>query len=529
MKIALKFSGVFLLLILSLLIPNLSVNGEDIDALINNAKTRLKAGDAQKSAEMLNHILTTMKAEIRNHPRHAETWYYFSVALNKLGRKSLAEKAFARAKKLKQMQAEKKVEEQNKSEAEKQETAASENSKQPKEPEKTEATELVDSPAGNAYSLKSLKNDEAQSVYRKGAAYLEQGQYQAAADLFLKANEIEPGNLELLEKTSSVLDQIGGSYYQKAQKIYEQLEKHPKAKLTAKQKAAAARANIFSGKPDLNKAQTILAELLKENDKNVEAVILSAQLDTERKRYKPAIEKFNRAIKLDKNSMPAYLGLGNCYLKMENFDKAIEVLSQARSIWPDSFRPLVALGKAYLKNDNLGFALQMFNTAFAINEKDFEVNLGLLEIFARSNDPRASLHLENCEKIVKGDPRVEYWKAVFLELDEKILQAKKAYTWLAMYDDEAGYRSRVRLGQLYSGKGHLTFPGNLLIKNRPHYTANYRALENYKLAFIYYQEVIDKKPDIEEAQEIKIWLDENELKISEAMQFDSLIQSHFRQ
>jgi hypothetical protein len=98
-----------------------------------------------------------------------------------------------------------------------------------------------------------------------------------------------------------------------------------------------------------------------------------------------------------------------------------------------------------------------------------------------------------------------------------------------MYDDEAGYRSRVRLGQLYSGKGHLTFPGNLLIKNRPHYIANYRALENYKLAFIYYQEVIDKKPDIEEAQEIKIWLDENELKISEAMQFDSLIQSHFRQ
>ena len=89
------------------------VSGDDLESLINKAKDTLKSGDAKKSAEMLNHILTGMKKEIRNHPRHAETWYYFSVALDRLGRKELSQKALDRAKKLKQMQSEKKVEASN--------------------------------------------------------------------------------------------------------------------------------------------------------------------------------------------------------------------------------------------------------------------------------------------------------------------------------------------------------------------------------------------------------------------------------
>lgn len=510
-------------LFLSLICLNISLPASDLDSMINKAKATLKSGDVKKSAEMLNHILTDLKAEIRNHPRHAETWYYFSVALDKMGRKALAGKALDRARKLKQMQAEKKVEAQNQ---------AAEISKNEATPDKVPANETTDENtdkpvANSAYSLSSIKDKAAQEFYRKGAAYLEQGQLQAAADLFVKACEIEKGNFELLEKTCDTLDQIGGSYYVRAQKYYAELAKHNK--MTAGQKAAQARANIFSSKPDIKKAEAILAELLSEDAKNVEAIVLSAQADTETQKYKPAIEKFEKAIKLDKNNMPAYLGLGHCYLKMSQLDKAIATLSQARDIWPDSFKPLVALGNAYLKNENLGSALQMFNTAFSINENDFEVNLGLLEIFVRSNDPRASLHLEICEKFFKGDPRVEFWKATFMELDEKILQAKKAYTWLAMYDDATGIKARVRLGQLYAGKGHLYFPGNTLVKNRPIYQNSYLSLANYRLAFNYYQEALDKDPNLKEAQEIKVWLNENEERISESFRFDALIQSHFRQ
>lgn len=522
------FSGRIFLIIIILAMPFACVT-KDINTLISEAKARLKAGETHKSAEMLNNILTTMKSEIRNHPRHAETWYLFSVSLDKLGKKDLAVKALSRAKKIKQMQAE------NDLKAKKTENQTQE----PEQPGSVKiadtekvavpASKTQDAPTGNAYSLSSIKNEVAQNFYRKGAAHLEQGQLQAAADQFLKANEMESGNIELLEKTSEVLDQIGGNYYLKAQKIYSDLARLKGDKTSLKEKIGQARANILSSKPNLKVAEKILSEVLKKNDKNVEAIVLAAQVDSENGKYKLAIKKFEKAIKLDKLSILAYLGLGDCYVKMKDFDKAIKVLNQARGMWPDSFKPLVALGNAYLKNENLGSALQMFNSAFTINQESFEVNLGLLEIFARNNDARAAQHLEICEKIYNGDPRVEYWKAIFLELDEKLLQAKKTYTWLAMYDDEISIKAKIRLGQLYAGEGHKSFPGDLLVKNRPHYAENYRRLENYKLAFRYFQEVMDKNPDTKEVTAIKFWLNENEERIEEATQFESLIQSLFRQ
>ncbi|GAB4277716.1 MAG: hypothetical protein Kow0029_20620 [Candidatus Rifleibacteriota bacterium] len=503
---------------------------DDIDSMINQAKETLKAGNSKKAAEILNHLLVSLKTELRNHPRHAEVWYYFSIALDRLGKKELSEKALKRAKDLKSQMPHKQVEEKNESDRK-----AKENSTPDKPPASDDQTSITtfasneNEPADNVYTLKSLKNEKAKLAYRKGAAYLEQGQLQAAADQFLKAVELEGDNVELLAKTCEILDQAGENYYIKAQRLYADLARLNADKMTLQQKLGQARANIYSSKPDLKLAENILNEIIKSDEKNVEAIVLSAQIDSENMKFKSAVEKFEKAIKLDKANLQAYIGLGNCYLRMNKFDKAIEILSKARRIWPDSFKPLVALGKAYLKNENLGQALQMFNTAFAINPDSFDVNLGLLEIFARTNDSRASQHLEICERLYPGDPRVEYWKAIFYELDERLLQAKKIYTWLAMYDDEISYRARVRLGQLYSGKGHETFPGNLLVKNRPAYVANYRSLENYKLAYAYYQQVLDKNPDFREINDIKAWLNENEEKISAAIQFDSLIQSHFRQ
>ncbi|HMM61436.1 MAG TPA: tetratricopeptide repeat protein, partial [Candidatus Rifleibacterium sp.] len=129
-------------------------------------------------------------------------------------------------------------------------------------------------------------------------------------------------------------------------------------------KAFYARAYILANKPDYKKAETILSDVLKGTPDNVEAIILSGQLDSENKLYKQAVEKFEKAIKLDKNAMQAYLGLGEAYQKMQQFPKAIEVLQKARDLWPDSFMPLVGLGKAYLKNNNYGLALVMFNLAY---------------------------------------------------------------------------------------------------------------------------------------------------------------------
>lgn len=516
---------------------------DNLDGEITSGVKLMKSGDFKKSAELFNHMLTEKKDEIKNHPRHAEAWYLFSVSLRKLGRNDLADKALERARILKkQLQptpgsTETAIASPAADVSENASTTAAAPEVEPVEPQTAApaapeedkiTTAAVNEPQNDAYNLASLKNEQAIQHHRKGAAFYEAGQNQAAVDEFLLAIAAEPGNVELLEKTIIVIGQVGSGYNQKAVGVFEALEKADPAKVTAAHKAAWARACIFSGKPDYKKAEAILSEVLKSTPDNVEAIVLSAQLDSENKLYKQAIEKYEKAIKLDKNSMQAYLGLGEAWQKMKQFPKAIEVLQQARSLWPESFMPLVGLGKAYLRNGDYGFALVMFNLAYEMNPDNFDVNLGLLEIFARKGDYRASNHISRCEKFFKGDPRVEYWKAIFLEMDERIEDAKRIYSLLAMYEDETAYRAKLRLGQLYAGMGHETFPGSLLIADRPHFDRVYRAIDDPELAFSYLQDFVSKRPDSPEAQAARSWLDENEETLRNAREFDAFVQSQFK-
>ncbi|HNX74933.1 MAG TPA: tetratricopeptide repeat protein [Candidatus Rifleibacterium sp.] len=508
----------------------------NLDSELENGKKLMKSGDYKKSAELFNQLLTQNKEDIKSHPKHAEMWYLFSLSLRQLGRTELADKALARAKTLKKLL---------ETTASATETATGSLSAPESpgeavsamaEPDKgADATESasINQVASSATAvtdndLTSLKTEKAREHSRQANALFESGQYQASADAYLLAIEAEPGNIELLEKTLICLTNVGSGYYQKAISVYAALEQADPAKMTASHQASYARACIFANKPDYKKAATILTALLKAAPENVEAMILSAQLDSENKLYKQAIEKYEKAIKLDKNALQAYLGLGEAYQKMQQFPKAIEVLQKARDLWPESFMPLVGLGKAYLKNNNHGQALVMFNIAFEMNPDNFDVNLGLLEILASKGDYRSNDHLARCEKSFRGDPRVEYWKAVFMELDERLEDAKRIYSLLALYEDDIAYRARLRLGQIYGGIGHETFPGNLLIIDRPYYQRVYSSINDQELAYSHLSAFLAKKPDAPEAQSVRQWLDANEDSLRKAREFDALVQSQFK-
>ncbi len=518
-------------------------SADNLETEIDSGKKLMKTGDFKKSAELFNHLLTQNKDEIKNHPKHPEAWYLFSVSLRRLGRIELADKALERAKTLKKLLESIKTPEGDKTAS----AASASESISDHSPEKTpaaasdsvavasETTETVtaepEKPAAtenNANDLASLKNEKAREHYRKGNAFYDAGQFQSAADAFLLAIDAEPGNVELLEKAIICISNVGSGYYQKAITVFAALEKADPAKLTAAHQASYARACIFANKPDLKKAETILASVLKAAPENVEAMILAGQLDSENKQYKEAIEKFEKAIKLDKNAMQAYLGLGEAWQNMQQFPKAIEVLQKARDLWPENFMPLVGLGKAYLKNNDRGFALVMFNLAYEMNPDNFDVNLGLVEIYACKGDYRASNHIARCENFFKGDPRIEYWKAIFMELDERLESAKGIYNQLAMYEDDMAYRAKLRLGQLYAGMGHETFPGNLLVADRPNYLRTYSSMSDQELAYAHLSAFIAKKPDAPEAQGARRWLDENEETLRHAREFDAFVQSQFK-
>jgi len=541
MKVA-KFCGAIFACLLVLITVGAPA-ADDIELDIESGKALLQTGNFKRSAELFNRTLTQKKEELKDHPRHAEVWYLFSVSLRKLGRTDLADKALERAKKLRELSQATKATPPGENIATETDFSATvseapvdshpgKDLSPDKKPAMNAATdnkpdeqtpsdkEPVSEPAKDknqnaestpkAADLASLKNEKAKAAYQKAMTHLEAGQTQKAADELLVAVDAEPGNIELLGKTAEIVDQIGSSYYQRAIRVYKELDKVNSGKLTIKQQTAWVRACMFASKPDLTLAETILFPLLKKDPENVELLVLSAQLDTENKKYQLAVASYERIIKLDATNMTAYLGLGDVYQRMNQFPKAIEILQKARSMWPESFMPLVCLGKAYLKNGNNGFALVMFNLAYEMNPESFDVNLAMLEILAQGADYRANLHLAKCESIVRGDPRVEFWKAVFLELDEYPAKAIQIYSLLALYEDEIAYRAKLRLGQLYSGKGHESFPGDLLVRERPRFSRVYRAMFNQEFAYSYFQDYLAKMPDAPAAQAVKSWIYENE-------------------
>lgn len=557
MKMA-KFSGA---IFACLLLITVGVQAaDDIELDVESGKALLQIGNFKRSAELFNKILTQKKDELKDHPRHAEAWYLFSVSLRKLGRIDLADKALERARKLREISQNVKTAPTDNSHATETDfsatvtetPAATQTAKNLPPDHKPVTTTTSDKkpdkpatdnkqPAGNVTAsnqnsatnsktseLVGLKNEKAKTAFEKAMKHLEAGKTQNAADELLLAVDAEPGNVELLEKTAEIVDQVGSSYYQRAIRVYKELDKANSGKLSPKQQTAWIRACIYASKPDLTLAETVLFPLLKKEPENIELLILSAQIDTENKKYQLAVSNYERVIKLDAANMTAYLGLGDVFQRMQQFPKAIEILQKARAMWPESFMPLISLGKAYLKNGNNGFALVMFNLAYEMNPDNFDVNLAMLEILAQGADYRANLHLAKCESMVRGDPRVEFWKAVFLELDEYPAKAMQIYSLLALYEDEIAYRAKLRLGQLYSGKGHESFPGDLLVRERPRFSRVYRAMANQEFAYSYFQDYLAKMPDAPAAPAVKSWIYENEEGVRRSREFEALIQSQLK-
>lgn len=380
----------------------------------------------------------------------------------------------------------------------------------------------------NAYSLKSLKNDKAIEHYRKGAAYLDEGLKKEASIEFIKALKYEENNVKLLSKTGILLIEIGGSSFNRGQKILKRLYKIKSNKISNQALLALAEANLYSQKPDLKQNLVILTNHLKNAPKDVAAHILLGETEYKRKKYGNSISAFNKALKIDNKNLRGYLGVGNSLIGLSKYDKAVKFFSTAREFWPDSVLPLLALGKVHFILKNYGNALAMFNLAFDKQPDDFDVNLSLTEILLKANDSRASTHLEKCISIDPEHPSVQYWSAISNELDKKLSKAKKAYTQLSFFNDETAWKAKLRLGQLYSGEGHKTFPGSLVFKVWPNIEGKYKRMLNRRLAYYYYIEVIAKDKTIKEANEINHWIEENEDKVKQAIEFDRSIQNQFK-
>ncbi len=252
-------------------------------------------------------------------------------------------------------------------------------------------------------------------------------------------------------------------------------------------------------------AENGLVDLLKNDNENIEANILLADIYYKQKDFKKSLSILNNVIKIGvvkadvfKKSGDSYLGLKNYYSAIKNYKKAIKV---------DPFltAAYLKIGDIYLEWQNFKEATSWYNEAVKKEQKSAEVYMHL----ARLNSDMEQYALAN--KYLKTTFEIDpnSYKARVLELKilhktgKKRLLLDKSKVLVKKFPEE--HEVRLYLGQLYSSlelweksKSHY----DKAIKIAPQLASSYNGMGNYyysvkdyKNAKKYYKKALELNPN----------------------------------
>jgi tetratricopeptide (TPR) repeat protein len=203
--------------------------------------------------------------------------------------------------------------------------------------------------------LNALHTDphNAKAIGRLGLIYFDEGRFQKAAPYLFKGSELSSSNLELRVKLAQIYLAIG-----EVKKAREQadivLNNHPTdpdAPVLLAQSAPLAQ---------LGDVQRQLRGLVAKGDSAALETALGVAASRQNN-FQPALESFQRALKLDSRSAAAYAALGNTYLQFNEYKKAGEAL-KAASDCADITSPLqTEFGQFEIQTANFAAAEKAFN------------------------------------------------------------------------------------------------------------------------------------------------------------------------
>jgi len=186
-------------------------------------------------------------------------------------------------------------------------------------------------------SAKLLLNKDVEKIhidkishFREGSGYFDLGMFDDAIDEFNKALEIEPDNIELLNK-------LGWAYFML---------------------------------DDMSKAEEYFNKVLNLDNNNILAINGLAAITFKTHNYDKSIELFNKSISLANDVEPIYFALnqlGQLYLLKSDYEMAIKKFYKAIELLPDR-------EEAHYNLANIYYNLGLFNEAVYEYNKCLEIN-----------------------------------------------------------------------------------------------------------------------------------------------------------
>ena len=233
-----------------------------------------------------------------------------------------------------------------------------------------------------------------------GKIYYNLGQKEKAFEMFDKAIEKEPENIEFLTDKADYL--LYENEHEEAQKIYD--------------------------------------KIIEINPNYVDAYYSKARIFEHSYNYEEALRYAKIAVEKDCNNADYQYLLSEIYMYLKDYDKAIDCLKFALSITPDDIEKYNALGYLYLEKGDVDSAISYYKEILAINPNDFDILLKIARALVDHNN--AENAYEYYQKAYRANP---YSYDFILEYSDFIIKNISAYKGIMSLLNFAKYSSNKNL------------------------------------------------------------------------------------
>ncbi|MBU2576059.1 tetratricopeptide repeat protein [Patescibacteria group bacterium] len=150
-----------------------------------------------------------------------------------------------------------------------------------------------------------------------------------------------------------------------------------------------------------------LPDSSKKSESKAKDLLKEAQDDLQSGSLSRAESKYLSAIKVNPDFMDAYIGLGNTYIKMEEWDQARETFEHVTKTWPQDDKGFACLAELEGRKGNLGEAKDYLLHALSINNEIVDYHIDLAEVYLNLSDNEKALSsLQIAQGLEPNNPKI---------------------------------------------------------------------------------------------------------------------------
>jgi tetratricopeptide (TPR) repeat protein len=156
---------------------------------------------------------------------------------------------------------------------------------------------------------------------------------------------------------------------------------------------------VVSYSSDPSQAMPYLKRFLELKPNDAEGLLAMGTAAFRAKDYDNAKQWLRRATENKKTAADAHYYLGRIALQMSNLDEATAELNKSLSLRPEQADTLSQLGQISLQQRDFKQASGRFEAALRLEPDNYTANFGLLQIYARTGDPRREKQSQRFDEI----------------------------------------------------------------------------------------------------------------------------------